>query len=135
MRKLKLGDVFAEKIIFSQTDVNKFAEITGDNNPIHIDKEYAQKTPFGKRIVHGFLAGAVFSKVFGTQWPGEGTIYLFQDMIFKAPVFVDQNYTARFKIVEIDEIKHRGTIECILEGTDGKVAITGVAKLQHGLRF
>lgn len=135
MEKLKTGDIFTEKVRFSQENVDKFAEISGDNNPIHINKEYAAQTPFGKPIVHGFFAGAVFSKVFGTQWPGEGTIYMFQDMAFKAPVFVEQDYMAKFEVLEVDEVKHRGLIQCVLEDADGKIAIMGQAKLLHKEKF
>ena len=135
MEKIKVGDTFMEKVRFTQENVNKFAEISGDNNPIHINAEYAAKTIFGKPIVHGFLAGAIFSKVFGTQWPGEGTIYLFQDMAFNAPVFVEKDYKAKFEVLEINEKKHRGVIKCSLEDTEGKEAITGQAKLMHAERF
>ncbi len=135
MTKLKVGDTYAEKVRFSQANVDKFAEISGDNNPIHIDPEYAATTRFGRPIVHGFFAGAVFSKVFGTQWPGMGTIYMYQDMAFRAPVFVEQDYTARFEITEVNEEKHRGTVRCTLEDADGKAVIEGQAKLMHTEKF
>ena len=135
MNRLKAGDTYCEKVRYTQTNVDKFAEISGDDNPLHINAEYAAKTPFGKPIVHGFFAGAVFSKVFGTQWPGEGTIYMFQEMSFKAPVFVEQDYTAKFEVMEVDEVKHRGRVQCILEGADGKIAILGEARLQHATKF
>lgn len=135
MTKLKVGDTYSEKVRFHQKDVDKFAEISGDNNPIHVNAEYAAKTPFGKPIVHGFFAGAVFSKVFGTQWPGEGTIYMYQDMSFRAPVFVENDYVAKFEIVEVNEEKHRGVIQCTLEDVDGKAVIIGQAKLMHVEKF
>ena len=80
MTKIRVGDTYTQEVRYTQANVDMFAKISGDNNPIHINPEYAAKTPFGKPIVHGFFAGAIFSKVFGTQWPGEGTIYMFQDM-------------------------------------------------------
>lgn len=135
MSKLKPGNTYTEKVKFTQENVNKFAEISGDNNPIHIDAEYAAKTPFGKPIVHGFFAGAVFSKVFGTQWPGEGTIYMYQDMSFRAPVFVEKEYIAKFEVLEVDEEKHNGTIKCVLEDSEGKASIIGQAKLKHMEKF
>ena len=135
MSKIKLGDTYTEKVRYTQANVDTFAQISGDNNPIHINPEYASKSIFGRCIVHGFFAGAVFSKVFGTQWPGEGTIYLYQEMKFMSPVFVEQDYNAVFEVVELDEIKHRGTIKCTLQDADGKVAIAGTAKLLNAERF
>ncbi len=135
MNKIKIGDTFIEKVKFTQANVNQFSEISGDHNPIHTNAEYAAKTPFGKPIIHGIFAASVFSKVFGTQWPGEGTIYMFQDLLFKAPAFVDIEYTAKFEAIEINEEKHRGIIQCILEDPQGKVIISGQAKLMHTEKF
>jgi len=135
MSKIKLGDTYTEKVRYTQANVDTFAQISGDNNPIHINPEYASKSIFGRCIVHGFFAGAVFSKVFGTQWPGEGTIYLYQEMKFMSPVFVEQDYNAVFEVVELEEVKHRGTIKCTLQDADGKVAIAGTAKLLNAERF
>ncbi len=129
MEKLKLGDQYQENVRFTQKDVNLFADVSGDRNPIHIDEAYAAKTPFGKPIVHGFLAGSVFSKVFGMNWPGEGTIYLYQDMSFRAPVFVEKNYVAKFEIIEHNQERNRATVQCTLEDEEGNQAIIGVAKL------
>lgn len=135
MNKIKIGDTFIEKVKFTQNQVNQFAEISGDKNPIHIDAGYAAKTPFGKPIIHGIFAASVFSKVFGTQWPGEGTIYMFQDIFFKAPAFVEVEYIAKFETIEINEEKHRGVIRCTLEDSEGKIIISGQAKLMHTERF
>lgn len=135
MEKLKMGDQYQEPVRFTQERVNIFAEVTGDNNPIHVDEAYAAKTPFGKPIVHGFFAGSVFSKVFGTTWPGEGTIYLYQEMSFRAPVFVEQDYIATFEVIEHVEEKHRATIQCTLADKEGKPAIIGTSKLLHTEKF
>ncbi len=130
-----MGDQYQEPVRFTQERVNVFAEVTGDNNPIHVNEAYAAKTPFGKPIVHGFFAGSVFSKVFGTTWPGEGTIYLYQEMSFRAPVFVEQDYLATFEVIEHIEEKHRATIQCNLVDSEGKPAIMGTAKLLHTDKF
>jgi acyl dehydratase len=132
---IKTGDTYQHELMFKQTDVDAFAKITGDNNPIHIDAEFAAKTPFGRPIVHGFLSGAVFSKVFGTLFPGEGTIYLFQEMKFMAPVFVDQPYTAKFEVTEVNTEKNMGMIKCTLENAEEKVCIDGMAKLKNNKQF
>jgi acyl dehydratase len=130
MKKIKPGDTYVHKVRFNRMDTLIFARITGDNNPLHIDAEYAKTTPFGRCIVHGFLAGAVFSKVFGTLFPGEGTIYLGQEMAFRAPVFMDEPYTARFEVISVNEEKQRGIIKCTLENAEGKICIDGQAKLK-----
>lgn len=135
MEKIKVWDTYAFEIKYHQKDVEKFAEISGDNNPIHINQEYAKNTPFGQCIVHGFFAGAVFSRVFGTMWPGEGTVYMMQEMSFRAPVFVEKEYKACFKVLEVNQEKHRGVIECILQDAEGKQAIIGKAMLMHKERF
>ena len=135
MVKIKLGDTYEYRTSFTQGEVNTFADISGDRNPIHLDEEYAAKSIFGRRIVHGFLAGSVFSKVFGTIWPGEGTIYLSQDMSFRAPVFTNTEYVAKFVVEEINPEKHRGLVSCNLETVDGTPVIIGRALLKHNDRF
>ena len=98
---LKVGDKYEYEFSYTQQDVELFARVTGDNNPIHIDAEFAKMTPFGRPIMHGFLSGAVFSKVFGTLFPGQGTIYMSQEMKFRAPMFVDTKYKALFEVTLI----------------------------------
>ena len=132
---IKQNDTYIHEVMFTQEEVDTFARITGDANPLHIDPDYAAKTPFGRPIIHGFLSASVFSKVFGMLWPGEGTIYMYQDMKFLAPVFVDEPYIAKFEAIEVNTDKHRGTIKCCLENSEGKVVIEGTAKLQNTKQF
>jgi len=132
---IKQHDTYVHDIRFNQPNVATFAQITGDNNPIHLDADFAAKTIFGKPIVHGFYSASVFSMVFGTKFPGEGTIYLYQDMKFLAPVFVDQPYKAKFEVLEVNTEKHIGTIKCMLEDENGKPVIEGIAKLKHNTQF
>lgn len=116
---------------FNQNDVLAFAEASGDKNPIHLDDDYAEKSIFGRRILHGFLGGSVFSKVFGTIFPGEGTIYLKQDMTFLKPMFVDISYKAVFNVLKIDPLKNRALIKTEIHDNNGTVIITGEAIIQH----
>lgn len=132
---IKVADTFVHELSFNQADVNTFAKITGDNNPIHLDPEFAAKTPFGRPIVHGFYSASVFSMVFGTKFPGEGTIYMYQDMKFLAPVFVDELYKAKFEVIEVNTEKHTGVIKCTLEDKNGKIVIDGTAKLKNNTQF
>src|SRR6478735_7268132 len=107
-----VGYEFEYGFQFTQVEVKKFADITGDFNPIHLDADYAAQTPFKKPIMHGFLSGSIFSKVFGTQYPGEGTIYMEQQMNFRRPMFVDTKYAVKFKVLECDNEKGSMLIDC-----------------------
>ena len=126
-----IGYRFEHRFEFSQSQVQQFAEVTGDNNPVHLDEKYAAGTPFKRPIMHGFLSGSVFSKVFGTIYPGEGTIYLEQQMIFKRPMFAGQAYVALFNVTEINPEKGTMTIDCVIEDTDKKVCLQGLARLMN----
>jgi len=124
---MQVGDTYLHPCVFTQDQVNAFAEVTGDRNPIHIDEEQAAASMFGRRIVHGFLVGSIFSKVFGTIWPGEGTIYLDQTMTFKRPVFVDTAYRAQFEVIEVLP-KNRARVKTqVLDEAKGKVVLDGIA--------
>ena len=117
---------------FTQEDVIKFAEVTGDNNPIHLDADYAAKTPFSQPIMHGFLAGSIFSEVFGTMFPGEGSIYMKQSMEFRRPMFVNKEYEAVFTVTEVNREKHRAIVNTsIVSKEDGKETLKGEAMVMN----
>ncbi|MDR1055009.1 MAG: MaoC family dehydratase [Prevotellaceae bacterium] len=132
---IKTGDTFTHEFVLSQEDVNTFARITGDNNPIHIDAEFAAKTPFKRPIVHGIFSAAIFSKVFGTMFPGEGSIYMHQDLKFKAPVYAGEPYIAKFEVSEVNIEKHTGVISCLIVDAGGKIYVEGTAKLKNDNQF
>ncbi|MCC5945667.1 MAG: MaoC family dehydratase [Bernardetiaceae bacterium] len=129
--KLKLieaGDVYSLSFSFSQEQVNQFAQVTGDTNPLHLDAEYAATTMFKKPIMHGFLGGSVFSRALGTSFPGEGTIYMNQSMAFKRPMYVDTDYEMVFTVQSVDKEKHRAVIRTeVREVVSGKTTIDGEA--------
>jgi acyl dehydratase len=131
----EIGYAFEHPFRFSQRDVEKFAEITGDNNPVHLDEQYASQTPFKKPIMHGFLSGSVFSKVFGTIYPGKGTIYLEQQLVFKRPMFVDVEYIAQFTVRGVDSEKGMIQIECKILDDVKKICLEGNARLMNKTVF
>jgi len=128
---LKQGDQFTHEFSFSKEDVFQFAEVSGDKNPIHLDDEYASKTVFKRRVVHGFLGASIFSKVFGMLFPGEGTIYLSQTLKFIAPMFEDEIYTAKFTVLEVIPEKHRAKIETLILDKEGKSITSGEATVMN----
>ena len=79
-------------------DVDTFAQLIGDFNPIHVDEETARRSRFGGRIAHGMFIGGLISAVLGNELPGPGAIYLSQQLQFMAPVYVDDTITA---VVEV----------------------------------
>lgn len=126
--KLNEKDEYHLTFSYSQEQVNKFAEVTGDDNPLHLDEEYAATTMFKRPIMHGFLGASVFSKIFGTLFPGKGTIYMNQTMNFMRPMFVDTDYEAIMTITEINREKNRAKVQTqVIDKTTGKVTIDGEA--------
>ena len=132
---INIGDTFEHTFSFTQEDVVLFAKVTGDNNPVHLDEEYASKTLFKRPIIHGMLGATVFSKVFGTMFPGEGTIYLNQNLQFLRPMLVNTMYNAQFEVLEIDREKHRATISTSVTNEEGKKVVDGSAILMHTEKF
>ncbi len=121
---------------FSQADVADFARVTGDNNPLHLDADYAATTSFKRPIIHGMLGASVFTKVLGTEFPGYGSVYLGQTLEFLRPMFVDTDYEAVFTVKSTNTDKH--TAEILGELRDvqtGKVTTRGVATLMHRERI
>lgn len=106
--------------------IEAFAEVTGDNNPVHLDAAYAATTPFKERIAHGMLSAGYISAVIGTKLPGPGAIYMSQQLSFRRPVKIGDEVTARATITAIDTDKARVTLETVcLVG--GKPVLSGEA--------
>ncbi len=117
---------------FSQADVEAFARVTGDNNPLHLDADFAAKTPFKRPIIHGMLGASIFTKVLGTEFPGYGSIYMSQTTEFLRPMFVDTDYEATFTVQTINPEKHVAEILGeIRDKQTGKVTTRGIATLMH----
>ena len=85
----------------SETDVYLFAGISGDFNPVHVNRVEAKKSVFSKQIVHGILVGSLLSNVIGMKLPGPGTIYMEQNLKFLKPVYIGDTITACAEISEI----------------------------------
>lgn len=129
--RIENGFQYKYDFSFSNDDIIGFAKVSGDSNPIHLDEDYASKTIFKTRIVHGFLGGSVFSKVFGTIVPGEGTIYLSQSLKFMGPMYISAKYTAVFDFIEVDIIKHRAKVQTKIIDINKNVVISGEALVMN----
>lgn len=117
---------------FSQADVIDFARVTGDNNPLHLDADFAAQTPFKRPIIHGMLGASVFTKVLGTEFPGYGSVYMGQTLEFLRPMFVDTDYEATFTVKTINPDKHVAEILGEIRNVQtGKIMMRGMATLMH----
>jgi len=99
------------KVIGSH-EIEMFAQVSEDRNPLHLDEDYARTTMFKGRIAHGMLSAALFSAVIGERLPGHGTIYLGQTLRFLAPVRLGDEVTATVTVTAIRPEKRRVTLAC-----------------------
>lgn len=113
---------------FGAAEVEQFAELTGDKNPVHLSEEHAAQTRFGARIVHGMLVSSLFSTLLGTVLPGEGAVYLGQTLKFRAPVYLGETVVARVEIVAVREDKPIATLRTVATKSPGdEVVVEGEA--------
>tara|TARA_B100001996_G_scaffold30062_1_gene22893 strand:+ start:226 stop:669 length:444 start_codon:yes stop_codon:yes gene_type:complete len=112
--------------IITDRDIEQFAEISTDHNPVHLDDDYARDTIFEGRIAHGMLTAGLISAVIGEQLPGHGTIYMSQNLKFLAPVRPGDLVHAEVKVVDMVIDKRRVKLDCRCE-VNGKNVLVGEA--------
>ncbi len=127
IHELKVGDSAQISKTITETDINDFAKVTGDFNPVHLDQAYAEKTIFKGRIAHGLFSVGLFSTILGNILPGHGTIYLSQEVKFLAPVRIGDIITARVEVLELNAERNRVKFKTICTNQEGKVVVDGVA--------
>lgn len=125
--EIQVGDSATFEKTITETDVYMYAGISGDINPAHINEEFMKKSMFKGRIVHGMLTAGLVSAVLGTQLPGPGTIYLGQEIKFKAPVRFNDTVKATVKVIEKLQEKNRLVLETICENQEGTIVFSGKA--------
>ena len=130
---ISVGDAAVLERLISAEDIKAFADLTGDDNPVHLDEEYAKGMVFGRRIAHGaFLAGLI-SAVLGNKLPGPGCFYLGQGLTFRAPVFIGERVRVRVEVVALREDKPIVTLSTTCIKGDGTLAVEGRAGLKFPL--
>ena len=115
---IEIGMVRSLRKEVTDRDIELFAEVSTDHNPVHLDEAYAQDTIFGGRIAHGMLTAGLISAVIGEQLPGHGTVYMGQSLKFLAPVRPGDVVLAEVEVLDIDYAKRRVRMEtrCMVEG-------------------
>lgn len=123
---LSLGQSAETTRVVTANDVEAFAAVSGDTNPVHLDEDYAKTTTFQTRIAHGMLSGAYISAVIGTKLPGPGSIYLSQSMRFRRPVKLGDAVVTRVTIQALDEARGHATLATVCQ-VNGKTVVDGEA--------
>ena len=125
--KFKIGDSASISKTITDRDIQAFAEVTGDHNPIHLDDEYAAKTRFGSRIAHGMLSASLISSVLANKLPGPGSVYLSQTLKFVKPVLPGDSVTARVTVTGIRDDKPIITLETVCVNQHNEPVLKGEA--------
>ena len=112
----------------TEADIIAFAGVSGDDNPVHLNEDYATSTMFKGRIAHGMLSVGYISAVIGTRLPGPGCIYLSQSLRFRAPVSIGDTVTARVTVTAMDCERNRVTLSTVCTVGD-KIVIDGEAEV------
>lgn len=126
-RPVSIGQRASFTKTITEADISLFAGVTGDLNPLHVDKEFAKRTRFGERIAHGFLTAGLISAVLGTRLPGPGSIYLSQSLTFQKPVKIGDTITATVEVTAYHKEKRIVTLETKCHNQDSVVVLSGEA--------
>lgn len=124
---LTIGDKASRTRTITDEDVRLFAQVSGDDNSVHLDEDYAAATIFKRRIAHGMLTTSVISAILGNDLPGLGTIYLSQSVRFKVPVFIGDTITATVELTNYREDKRIATFSTTVVNGDGVLVLEGEA--------
>jgi|SRR6266699_1633135 len=117
--------------IITAGDIDLFAHVSTDKNPIHVDEDYAARTPFGGRVAHGIMIASMISAVLGNDLPGHGSIYLGQTLKFLAPVRIGDTITVNVEIIALREEKRIITLRTDCSNQDGTMVLTGEATIKY----
>lgn len=129
INKLSVGQFYEKEFIVSENVGEAYAKISQDYNPIHLDSETAQRTRFKKKIVHGMLIGSYISGVIGNEFPGAGSVYISQEIIFKRPVYYNTKIIIRVEVAGIDSEKGHVLLKTQCYDMDNKTLVDGNAKI------
>ena len=114
--------------VITQNFLSKFIDVSGDDNPMHTDENFAKKSFFKKRVIHGFIPAMLFSTLFGTKLPGPGSIYLNQNINFNKPIYIGDRIILQVEITHINLSRKTITLKtiCIV---DNSIAVDGEANI------
>ena len=128
IENINIGDTTSVEKTMTLANVMAFADISGDKNPIHLDRKYAEATRFKGQLVHGMMAASMFSSLFGTEIPGEGCVYKSQSLSFRRPIYIGDTVLAQVTVTHVDVAKKtvKFRSHCLV---NDKIAINGEAEI------
>jgi 3-oxoacyl-[acyl-carrier protein] reductase len=129
-RDIHVGETFHCERSFSEEDLDRFAQLSGDFSPLHMDQGYAAATQFGGRVVHGLLLASLFSQLVGMRIPGRHALYLGQDLSFRLPVRIGEMVRASARVTGKIDATRTVVLATEIRGGDGKIAVSGSAKVK-----
>lgn len=127
--EINVGDSASYSRLVTEREVELFAAVSGDHNPVHLDPEYAATTQFGECIAHGMLTGAFVSAAIAMELPGPGTIYLGQNLQFRAPVLLGDTVTVYLEVIEKHDTKPWLKLSTTVKNQDDKEIARGEASV------
>ena len=122
---LQINETIKREIVFHQEQLDAFSQITGDYNPIHTKEYFVHHPEQGGVIVQGMLAASKFGMVFGTEFPGPGTINMERSFTFLRPVYTDRPYSMNLKLISVDTESHTATLKLSIKDENEKICISG----------
>ncbi len=123
---LQIGMEASHTKTIGAEDIQVFADLSGDDNPAHLDADFASRTIFGEPVAHGMLTASLFSTIVGTKLPGPGCAYLSQSLNFRAPVRIGDEVVATMRVTELLPDRRRAVFACTCT-VKGKTVIDGEA--------
>ena len=127
--EIAIGDTATYARLITNQEVEAFAAISGDHNPLHLDPEYAATTAFGECIAHGMLTGALISAAIAMQLPGPGSVYLSKNIQFRAPVKLGDTLTVTLTVTYKHAKRPWVTLQCEVANQEGKAVAKGEAQV------
>lgn len=127
--EIKVGLIHNFEVIIDEELIKKFANISGDFNPLHMDEQYAKETKFGKRVVHGMLLASFFSRLIGMYLPGKNALYFSQNLNFIEPCFIGDKVTVQGEIIDKSEATKIIKLKTSIKNKEGKSLVDGTSQV------